>query len=180
MRLVPVDAKRQDWPRLVAQAVNRSANAVGALTGWSNNAHGGTDLTVPASTPTDYVVDGAVEIVTQKPADVPDFWADNKITGRNGDAIIVKVQFDCIPDDAVATNINIQVNIGGAVGVVEEHDFPLVRGALVSHPITFTFLAYTLNTWEANGGRIVLTADGDVTIPAANRRILIARAHKAR
>ena len=153
---------------------------VEGASGWSNNAHGGSALALPAGVPTDYEVDGAVELISQKPADVPDFWAANKITGRTGDAIVGKAQFQCIPDDAVASNLNIKIDIGGSVGVVEEYDFPLVRGALVSHPITCIIVAYTLDTWEANGGRIILTADGDCTIPAAGRRVFLNRLHKAR
>lgn len=49
MTLVPVDAKRQDWPRLVAQAINRLLNRVSTLETHAVTTITFTPTTEPAS-----------------------------------------------------------------------------------------------------------------------------------
>lgn len=149
-------------------------------TGWAvyNDTAGAQGLA--ASTPETFAVNAGSWIDSQKPEDVDQFWdsATNTITGRNGDAIIVKVQCIFTPSDATASSIEFETDIGGVPGVVEYQDFPVIKGAGVAHRLSWTFLAYTLDTWEANGGTINVEADGpgDLT----NKRVLIARVHRAR
>lgn len=176
MKTVPVDAKRQDWPRLVANAIN----AFRGQTGWAVYNHGGGPQALVAATRTKMVIDAATKIESQKPNDVDALWdtATNTITGRNGDAILVKAQCVFTPTDATASIINFDVDIGGSVGIVEKQQFSVTGGAGVPVPISWTFAAYTLNTWEANGGAIYATADGPGNI--TEMRVVIQRTHKAR
>lgn len=180
-RPITETANRSDWPRLVARAVNALRNAVTGLegrTGWAVYNHGGGAQTLVAATRTQLSIDGATKIESQLPADTGPLWDSNKITGREGDAIVVKVQCTFTPADAVATEVLFDVDIGGAIGIVERQSFPVTNGAGNPHYFSWTFLAYTLDTWEANGGAVYATADGagDLT----DLRIVIQRGHKAR
>lgn len=82
------------------------------------------------------------------------------------------------PNNSAATEINIEVDIGGAVGVVEYETRALTRGAGNPHNITLAFPAYTRDTWEANGGEIYVEVDGPGSVTAL--RIVIVRTHRAR
>jgi len=182
---IPVDARRQDWPRLVANAINyllrrdaETSSILSQQTGWANYQDTAGAQTLAASTQAMFTNNAGAIIQSQKPSDVTAFWDSNKITGRTGDAIMVKVQMVCTPSDASASMLNVQVDIGGTIGVLEEHDFPLTAGSGVAHPISFTFLAFTMATWEANGATINVTCDGGASLTA--KRIVVARMHKAR
>lgn len=178
-RAIPETANRKDWPRLVAKAVN----AIGLrtdFTGWAVYNHGGGAQSLTAATRTQLSIDGATKDESQLPSDVTALWdtATDTIVGRNGDAIVVKAQCVFTPSDATASIIDFDVDIGGAVGIVEKQQFTVAGGAGVPVPISWTFAAYTLDTWEANGGAIYATADGPGSI--TELRVVIERAHKAR
>ena len=183
MRVVPETANRKDWPRLVSQAIRELASRLSTVernTGWAVYNHGGGAQAIAANTRTKLVIDGATKIESQLPDGTGPLWdtATNTITGRNGDAIDIKIQFVFTPTSAAATEIDIEVDIGGGVGVVEYDTRALTRGAGNPHNITLAFPAYTLNTWEANGGEIYVEADGPGSVTAL--RIVIVRTHKAR
>lgn len=186
--LVP-DRDGTGWTYKVALAINwllsRAAAAadfdalsllVSRKTGWGLYQDTAAAQSI-ATTRTVFTINKGTVIETQKPSDVTTFFDANKITGRNGDAIVVKVQCVFTPDDATASEILFEVDIGGAIGVVESQAFGLVSGAGVGHPISWTFVAYTLGTWAANGGTIYVTCDGPGKLTA--KRTVIARAHKA-
>lgn len=188
---VPTDGKRGDWFRLAANAINyllrqrdpevlnERITTLEGSTGWGNYPHSGTQA-IPANTRTKLVIDGVGKIESQLPTDTGSLWdtATNTIVGRNGDSIVAKVQFVFTPDDGTAAHMDLQVDIGGAVGVVEEETKDVTRGAGVPHPLSVPFPAYTLNTWAANGGEIYMTVDGPGVVSDA--RVVILRTHKAR
>lgn len=157
-----------------------SLTDIGKFTGWAVYVHGGGAQTITANTRTKLSIDGSNKIETQLPIDTGPLWdtVTNTITGREGDAIDVKIQFVFTPTTAAATEINIEVDIGGAIGVVEYETRALTRGAGNPHNITLAFPAYTLDTWEANGGEIYVEVDGPGSVTAL--RIVIVRTHKAR
>ena len=153
---------------------------MGSASGWANYSDTAGAQALAANVPATYTVNAGSTYDLQKPDDVDTFWdsTNNKITGREGDAIVVKVQCDFTPDDATASTLDFTVDIGGAVGVVERQDFPISKGAGIVHHVSWTFLAYTLNTWEANGGTVSVVSDGPGNL--TNKRIVIGRLHKAR
>lgn len=195
---VPVDSRRQDWPRLVSNAFKAADSALKGIaagssttgdelatyqtqaTGWANYADTAGAQALTANVRSVYTVNAGSKIETQKPADVTTFWnaANNTITGREGDGILVKIQSVFTPSTAAASRCLIEVDIGGAFGVVEEHKFPITDGAGVAHPLSWTFAGYTLDTWAENGGTIYITADGPGSLTA--KRVVITRTHKAR
>jgi hypothetical protein len=190
-RSTPLTAKRDTaslefqvlWNGLrrdVDSATTAAAATGPNATGWEVYNHGGGAQALAASTRTKLQIDGATSITSQGPVDAGALWdtTNDKITGRNGDAITVKIQLTFTPDDATASDFTVDVDIGGAIGIVERQDFAVIRGAGVAHYFAWTFVAYTLGTWEANGGEVYATCDGpgDIT----DLRIVIARIHKAR
>lgn len=160
-----------------AAALSASLSALGGSLpkplGWAvyNDTTGAQSLS--ASTPAVFTVNAGTKIETYKPADVTAFWASNKITGREGDAIVVKIQCLFTPVDAAASYVDFTVDIGGAIGVTEAHSFPITKGAGVAHYLYWTFLSYTLDTWEANGGTVNVVSDGAGSL--TNKRIMVAR-----
>lgn len=189
MRQVPETYRQADWPRKVSGAIKGILNRLTALeavaaandfTGWETYTHTGGAQALVAATRTALTIDGGGSITSQKPTDVTQLWdtTSNTITGRNGDAIVVKAQCVFTPSDATASIIDFDVDIGGSVGIVEEQQFTVAGGAGVPLPISWTFGAYTLDTWEANGGTINATCDGPGSI--TELRVVIQRTHKAR
>jgi len=189
--IIPETYSNQDWPRKVAQGYRAisakvktaEAQAAQAMdsTGWETYVHGGGAQTLVASTRTKLSIDGAAFSNTaQKPTDVAALWdtVTNTITGREGDALLIKIQGTFTPSDATASFVEFDVDIGGSIGIVERENMALTGGAGVTAPFTFSFGGYTLDTWEANGGSIYATADGPGDIDSL--RIVVIRVHKAR
>lgn len=163
----------------ISQISDRT-DALEGATGWAVYAHGGGAQSLAAATRTQLSIDAATKNESQLPSDTGPLWdaVTDTITGRIGDAIVVKVQCIFTPDDATASMVLFDVDIGGLVGVVEYHSFTIGEGAGNPHYLSWTFSAYTLDTWEANGGAVHATSDGpgDIT----NLRIVVQRTHKAR
>lgn len=186
MRIIPESANRQDWPRLVAQKVKELSLRITELlpligaSGWEVYNHGGGAQTLVAGVRKKLEIDGATSQTNQAPIGVASLWDKvlDRITGRNGDAIVVKVQFVFTPDDATASDLSVDVDLRGPIGIVEKQDFAVIQGAGVPHSFAFTFLAFQGATFEANGGEVYATCDGPGVV--TNMRVVIARVHKAR
>ena len=144
--------------------------------GWAvyNDTAGAQSLTAGGTAT--FTVNAGSKIETYAPDGIA-LWSGNKITGREGDAIVVKVQCVFTPSDAVASTLDFSVDIGGAIGEVEYQNFPVTKGAGMPHKVSWTFLAYTLDTWEANGGTVRVVSDGAGQL--TSKRVLISRVHKA-
>mgnify|MGYP003493951491 FL=1 len=168
---------------MVKDTVNALVNAVRGMqgsTGWAEYKHGGGAQALAAGARTKLVVDAAEKIESQLPVDTGPLWntANNTIKGRAGDAILVKIQCTFTPDDATASQVDFDVDIGGAIGKVEEQVYSVTGGAGVPALVSYTFLAYMLGTWAANGGSIYATADGPGVV--TNLRVVLAVVHRAR
>lgn len=146
--------------------------------GWAVYNHGGGTQSLASSTRTQLSIDGATKIETELPPNSGPLWntVSNAITGRYGDAIVVKVQCIVTPTTAAASEVLFEIDVAGGVGVVEYQTFILGKGSGNPHYISWTFLAYTLDTWAANGGKLYATADGPVNVTSL--RILINRTHR--
>lgn len=175
--LVPVDGRRADWPRLVAQAVNGLARDTD-YTGWAAYFHTGAAQSFVAGVKQTLTNNAGTKIETQLPPDVTALYASNLIPGRNGDAIGVAVELTFTPSSALASNLFMAIDIGGTVGEIYPEDFPIFRGSGVPHKISYIILAYTLDTWAANGGAVKVEVDGPGTVTGV--RYVIHRLHKAR
>lgn len=184
MRLIPESANRQDWPRLVKETVNALVVAVRGLsasrtrTGWVSYVHTGAAQTLTASTKVALVNNAGTIIDGQKPSDITALYNGTYITGRTGDSIGLGLELTFTPSDGTASNFYMAVDIGGAVGEIYPRDFPIFRGASVPHKISYNILAYTLDTWAANGGIVRVECDGPGSITAV--RFVIHSLHRAR
>ncbi len=116
----------------------------------------------------------------QKPIDITTFYdsSTSTITGRDGDGINIVIEFKARPANTNIPRITVAVDIGGAVGEIYKGDFLLAKGAGVEHYYLNSFSAYTLNTWEANGGTVKISSTFPVEI--YDIRYIITRTHKAR
>ena len=105
--------------------------------------------------------------------------AEPAITGRNGDGIEIVIEFKAKPMGSGSNpKITTSIDIGGSVGNIYTHDFFLNKGNEVEHYYLNSFKAFTLSTWESNGGKITLTANGE-DLAIYDYRVIIHRTHKA-
>ncbi len=159
--------------------------ALNTLTGWESyidTTHtSGSPYAISADTDTHFQVEADTVINSQKPADVAEFYTgspDYVITGRNGDNLDVMLYFTAVPS---ASNqwLDIWVDIGGAVGEIYRQTFTFPKGAGVARGILYALpSAYTLSTWEANGGKIYVRSNASFTAYGIN--LNLDRSHKSR
>ena len=154
-------------------------------TGWADY----TDTTYTTGSPFS-VIDGAAAVNlpnnagttvdSQKPVDVTSFYDGTVITGRNGDAIGIVIEFKVRPTGAGADpRVKVSIDIGGAVGEIFPRDFTLSKGNGVEHFYLSSFFAYTLNTFESNGGIVKVSCENE-NVEIYDIRYVVTREHKAR
>lgn len=116
----------------------------------------------------------------QKPVDVTAFYnsTNSTITGRSGDGINLVIEFKVIPTNNKTTKVTVAIDIGGSIGEIFTRDFITSKGVNVEHFYLSSFNAYTLGTWEANGGTIKIVSDFAAKV--YDIRYVITRTHKAR
>ena len=138
----------------------------------------GTPFTLSAATDTQLPNNAGTVIDFQKPADVTTFYDGNVITGRNGDNLDIMLYFKAVPS-AVGQFLDIWIDIGGSVGELYRQTFSFPKGAGVERGVLYSLSsAYTLDTWEANGGTVFLRSDASMDIYDINFNF--DRSHKAK
>lgn len=105
--------------------------------------------------------------------------ADSTIMGVDGDGLAITIEFKVKPTTGADTRIFTAIDIGGSVGEIYPRDFVLSKGNGVTHYFLSSFTAYTLNTWETNGGKVKIEAIGG-TAEVWDIRFVLTRTHKAR
>lgn len=113
-------------------------------------------FTLLANTDTKVPNNAGTKVETQKPIHVTTYWDEvtQKITGRNGDGLDIMLYWVGIPS-AQNAELDVWIDIGGAVGELYRQTF-LFRGTNQKGILYSLPSAYTLNTWEANGGDIYM------------------------
>jgi len=145
--------------------------------GWGAYVNGAAPQAIVADTKVSLVNDAATVIETQKPVDVTTFYTAGKITGRNGDGILINIELTFTPTSGLSSYLIVSIDIGGAVGEIYPKEFVTVGGQDVAQAISYSTGAYTLDTWQANGGTVKVISDGPGLISAV--RYVIQRSHKA-
>ena len=164
---------------------NDNFNELYGSTGWAvyndTTYTTGSPFLVTAGAPSQALPNNAAsKIETQLPIDVATFYNGTTITGRNGDAILITIEFRCRPTTASSDiRIKTAIDIGGSIGEVYPYEFNLTKGSGQEHDFLLTVNAYTLDTWETNGGTIKVEAFNS-NIEVYSIRYVISRTHKAR
>lgn len=151
-------------------------------TGWASYIDtqypdSGTTFTVPAATDTALPNNSGTVLDMQKPTDVTEFYDGTVITGRNGDSLDIMLYFKAVPSVA-SQYLDVWIDIGGSVGELYRQTFSFPKGAGTSRGILYSLSsAYTLDTWEANGGTVYVRSDASLQIYDINYNF--DRSHKA-
>lgn len=177
LNLSDIPAKRMQVSTASQAALSGVIEGLSLSSGWGAYYHTGSSQSLSAATKATLTNNAGTTIETQKPSDISAFYASSLITGREGDGIAVGIELTFTPDDATASNLYIAIDIGGSVGEIYPKDFPITGGASVAHKISYNITAFTLDTWELNGGAVKVEADGPGVV--TNVRYVIHRIHKA-
>ena len=166
------------WVKLIGE------NKISDYSGWADYVDGiytsASPLTLSAGVKITLPNSATVIRDSQKPIDVSTFYDNttSSITGRNGDGINIDIEFKAKPTTAAVTKLTVAIDIGGAVGEIYTRDFIMSKGNGVVHYYLSSFNAYTLDTWQANGGKVKIVSDA--TAQVYDIRYVITRTHKAR
>lgn len=147
-----------------------------ANTGWGAYFNTAAAQALTANIKATLTNNAATVIETQKPADIATFYNGTAIAGRDGDGVAIGIEFTFTPSSALASIISVSIDIGGAVGELYLHEYPVLRGSGVAQKISYNIAAYMLNTWQANGGLVKVLCDGPGSVTAV--RYVIQRLHK--
>lgn len=176
-----VDGNQGEYKYLVSDANgNASWGPDGCFTGWESITDNTNSTAIAGGDTATIPIFRDVVVNSQLPCGIDSLWnmTDSTIIGRNGDAYAISLDFTVTQNTATATEFKWWINIGGAVGIVYPTTYDQNKGNGVPKQYNKTTTVYTLDTWEANGGKIQFTADNDITVSSV--RINIFRQHKAR
>ena len=121
-------------------------------------------FTIAADTDTAFPNNAGTKNETQKPEHVTTFYDGTFITGRNGDNLDVMIYFKAVPSNN-SQYVDVWVDIGGAVGELYRQTFSFPRGAGVERGILYALPSvYTLDTWEANGGVVMVRSNASLDV----------------
>lgn len=96
-----------------------------------------------------------------------------RILGEEGASLLVTLDFKAKPTNANTTYLEDWIDIGGAVGELYRRIVSFPKGNGVERPITHTTMVYTLDTWELNGGELLIEAVN--TCDIYDKRVVIAQ-----
>lgn len=118
---------------------------------------------VSANTDTNLPNNAGTARATYLPSDLTAFYADGKITGREGEALLITVDMKVIPGVG-CTLIEDWIDIGGSVGELYRRPSTFPKGQGIVRSIVHTTAVYTLDTWAQNGGTVKVRANGPCEI----------------
>lgn len=176
-----VDGNEGDYKYLTSDANgNASWGPDGCFTGWESIQDDTHTTTVLADDTVTIPIFRDVVVNSQLPCGIDSLWnmADSTVIGREGDALCVSLDFTIVQTTNNATEFKWWFNIGGSIGILYPTTYDQNKGIGVEKEYNKTTTVYTLDTWEANGGKIQFTTDQDMEV--SNVRINIFRIHKAR
>lgn len=144
--------------------IKESANAAEAsilANGWAefkdSTYTSGSPLQLAADTDTVINNDGTLGTKTYAPTGVT-LFDNNKITGREGEGILITLEFLAKPTNSNTTYLDVWLDIGGSKGEIYRHTHSFPKGLNQPKLISETIFGYTLNTWEDNGASIYMNA----------------------
>ena len=172
----------------ISTALNNMFSDLYGRTGWADYSDGlytqASPLALVANVETFLPNDKAATLETQKPTDIATFYDGARIIGRNGDGIAITLNFTATPTVTATDQVLVWVDITAGTGTpvklanLFKNITSFKQGVGVERPISLTFSGYTADTWEANGGRIKIQANGACNVYDIS--YTITRTHKAR
>ena len=166
------------WVKIIAE------NSTNDYTGWGDYV----DVTRTSAAPLNLIANVKITLPndantirdSQKPIDITGFYdsTNSTITGRDGDGLNVLIEFKVRPTANQTTKITVAIDIGAPVGEIYIRDFITSKGVGVEHYYLSSFNAYTLDTWETNGGTVKIVSDYAADV--YDIRYILTRTHKAR
>ena len=166
-----------------APPVWSTPTAVSDYTGWAQyddtTYTTGAALALADGVSVDLPNDKGSVIESQMPVDIVTMYDGTVIPGRNGDGILVAIEFKVRPTSVAVTRIRTSIDIGGAIGEIFTREFTLSKGNGVEHYFSSSTAGYTLGTWETNGGTPKIVSLGGAA-EVYDIRYIITRTHKAR
>lgn len=166
----------------IATALNSMFDVIFGRTGWAQYTDtqytSGSPFNLPANTDTVLPNNAGSSIESQIPTDITSFYSGGLVTGRNGDSLDVLIYFKAVPSSADQF-IDVWIDIGGGVGELYRQTFSFPKGIGQERGILYALSsAYTLGTWETNGGTIYIRSNASLEIYDINFNF--DRTHKAR
>lgn len=162
-------------------SVSFDVSEMSMVTGWADYADTqytqGSPFALAANTDTLLPNNGLGGVKTQEPEGVT-MYADGKITGRNGDGLMITVDMKVTPTNANTTLLEVWFDIGGSIGQLYRRPISFPKGQGVQIGVNFTVAGFTLDTWEANGAQVYVRANGTCNIHGV--RYVLTRTHKAK
>lgn len=124
----------------------------------------GSPLAISADTDTVLTNNAGTIRNTYAPADIGAMYSEGKIVGRTGEAIGITLDFTAVPTNANTTLIETWIDIGSPVGQLYRRPYSFPKGQGVARQIISSTIAYTLDTWETNGGTVYVRANNTCDI----------------
>ena len=171
---------------LLEQILAASGGAVVSSTGWAQY----NDTSLSSGSP-QVILEGNSNVITNNAGTVIDSQLPPGVTSlydsvtqkvtpeTSGDAYMIRIAFTAFTSSPSGLAV-IEVDIGGAQGIILERSFTFPKGTGLSNATQFssTNLVYTLGTFVANGGDIKIRSEtGDTSIYDVS--YVIDRVHKA-
>jgi len=149
-------------------------------TGWASYNDGtyteGSPLELAADTDTVLPNDAASKIETYMPSDYTTMMVGGKVQGKQGDSLIITVDFTAKPTNVGSTYLETWFDIGGSVGELYRRPITFPKGNGVERQVVLSTAVYTLDTWEANGATLYIR--GNNTFDIYDIRVIVTRVSK--
>ena len=174
----------------VEQGAN-TADRIGGLfekivtkNGWASYSdtqyiNAGSAFTLTADTDTILPNNAGNIVDSQIPYDITEFYnsTSKKILGKNGDSLDIMIYFKAIPTN-VSQWLDVWIDIDGSIGELYRQTFTFPKGTGEERGILYALSsAYTLGTWEANGGIVYVRSNATLYLHSFNFNF--DRTHKA-
>lgn len=143
-------------------------------TGWGSYVDtqytSGSPFVISANTDTVLPNNAGAIVDSQKPSDITTFYDGSVITGRNGDNLDVQIYFYAVPSLANQW-LDVWIDITGGTGTpttlakLYSQSFSFPKGSGIERGVLYALSsAYTLNTWEINGGQVKVRTNGSLSV----------------
>jgi hypothetical protein len=167
----------------IAGYFNSMFDEIFGRTGWATYVdtqypNVGTPFSVSANTDTNLPNNSGSKDESQIPTDIVEFYDGSTITGRNGDGMDIMIYFKAT-SSAANQYIDVWIDIGGSIGELYRKTYTFPKGAGSEAGIMYSLAsAYTLGTWESNGGTVKIRSSASCTVYGITYNF--DRTHKAR